>query len=167
MTAVRRALSRSGVEEGDVETTNFSIDVAGESVGGVWKQVGFRVSNSIKIVIRDMDAAGGQVVDAAIVAGGDAVRVDGIRFEIDHPEQYAAALRTAAAEDARDRANQIAGAVGEQLGGLISATDRSGGARAPRMMMMRAEMADAQPTTPISAGDLEIRAEVDAVFAIR
>lgn len=165
MAAVRRGLTHRGFDDDDVATTGFSIQPVREDVDGVWKQVGFRVSNTIKVTIRDMDAVG-RVVDDATEAGGDAVRVDAIRFAIAHPEQYSVALRVAAAKDARDRAGQIAGAMGEVLGGMISATESGGGARAPSMMMRVEVAAELALATPISAGDLEMRAEVDAVFAV-
>jgi uncharacterized protein YggE len=106
-----------------------------------------------------MDAVG-SVIDEVTRAGGDIVRIDGIRFAIDRPEQYARELRATAAKDALNRATQIASAMNETLGRLASATE--GGRSAPSMMMM-----EARSVTPISAGDMELRAEVDAVFMIQ
>ena len=163
MVAVREALSLRSIKDDDVVTTDYSIQTVREDVGGVWKQVGFRVNNSIRVTTSFLNKIG-KIMDAA-VAVGDNIRVDGIHFTLEDPEKYAATLRAAAAKDARERATQIAEAMNERLGGLISATEVSGGrSRAPRMMMAMAS--DAPTTTPISSGDIELRAEVQAMFSI-
>ena len=162
MDAMRRALSRNDVTDSDVATTDYSISVVREEAGGVWKRVGYRVSNFIQVTVRDIDAVG-DIIDA--VATGDNTRVHGIRFAIEHPEEYADTLRAEAGKDAHNRAGQIAESMGERLGGLISATEVSGGGRRRASRTMMSVEMDA-PSTPVSAGDMEVRAEVQAMFAI-
>ncbi|MGH2708223.1 MAG: SIMPL domain-containing protein, partial [Actinomycetota bacterium] len=75
------ALRERGVEERDLQTTGLSIDPVFELLGpndpGPPKIVAFRTRNSLRAKLRDL-AGTGSIIDAAIQAGGDASRLEGV-----------------------------------------------------------------------------------------
>ena len=135
--------------------------------------IGYRVSNRVRIEIdvtsqdEDTDILSA-VIDAAATAGGDNVRIDSIYFTADQTAESLDEARKLAVQDALHRANLYAESFGVEVGILISATETLtstpvyGDAAAVRL---ESEFFDG-PSTPISAGDVEIRASINAKFAI-
>ena len=152
---------------------------------------GYRVSNRVRIEIdvteasddaTDADANGDEsddmededtdilsaVIDAAATAGGDNVRIDSISFRADQTTESIDEARKLAVEDALHRANLYAEAFGVEVGTLLSASESV--ASRPvfdnfALAKVVVESADG-PSTPVSAGDVEVRASVTAKFAI-
>ena len=110
-TKLQEALAQNGVEEQDIRTQYLNISpqytYPSDRGDGTPKIVGYVVSNQLQITIRNLDKTS-DILDAAIEAGGDAVRVHGIDFTVDQPEQYLAQARADAVEDARTRAEELA-----------------------------------------------------------
>ena len=52
--------------------------------------VGYRVNNNVVVKVRDLNAAG-DIIDEAVQAGGDATRVDGLRFTAEDTSEARAA----------------------------------------------------------------------------
>ncbi len=137
--------------------------------------IGYRVSNRVRIEIDvantsqdgDTDILSA-VIDAAATAGGDNVRIDSIYFTADQTAESLDEARKLAVQDALHRANLYAESFGVEVGVLISATETLtstpvyGDAAAVRL---ESEFFDG-PSTPISAGDVEVRASINAKFAI-
>ena len=152
---------------------------------------GYRVSNRVRIEINvdddsdADDASNGDgddsdtsededvdilsaVIDAAATAGGDNVRIDSISFRADQTTETVDEARKLAAQDALHRAELYAEAFGVEVGVLLSASEVV--ASTPvfdNLQFARAESAAFDgPSTPISAGDVEVRASITAKFAI-
>ena len=177
MDGIRSALSAAGVDDADVETRFFNIQPEYQfqeiSEGGIRrserKLVGYRVTNSLTVTLRDLDGVGG-VIDDVVTGGGDAVRLDNIRFTIEDGTALEEEARTLALRDAVAKADLYAAETGVERGKLVAITETSG-TQFP--MMARAESlqafdgaAFAPVPTQISAGDLDVRVSVQAVFAI-
>ncbi len=166
MQRMRDAVTASGVEERDITTRSFNIypqyDYSSEE--GPPEIIGYTVNNWIEVKVRDIDRLS-DILDDAVTAGGDAIRVGGISFRVDEPEQYADEARKLAVEDARERAQQLADLAGVTLGSAISISESSGGFA--RQGVLRAEAAFAADTsTPISPGESQVSVTVHIVFAI-
>lgn len=168
MTAIRESLASAGVEDRDVRTTEFSIypqfDYRGE---GSPRLTGFTVSNRVEVRIRAIDRTA-TILDGAIAAAGDAVRVDGIRFEVDDPAPLIEEARRLAMDDARAKAEQLAGLAGLGLGDARTVVETSADAPQPRAVSESAAFAAAADaaSTPIAPGEGEIAVGVLVTYAI-
>ena len=166
MQRVRDAVTAGGVEERDITTRSFNIypqyDYSRDD--GPPEIIGYTVNNWIEVKVRDIDRLS-EVLDVAVTAGGDAIRVGGISFRVDDPEQYTDEARKLAVEDARARAQQLADLAGVTLGAARSISESSGGFA--RQGVVRAEAAfAADASTPISPGESAVTVNVHIVFAI-
>ena len=168
MTAIRESLAAAGVEDRDVRTTQFSIypefDYRGE---GSPRLTGFTVSNRVEVRIRAIDRTA-PILDGAIAAAGDAVRVGGIRFEVGDPAPLIEEARRLAMDDARAKAEQLAGFAGVGLGRARAVVEISADAPQPHALAESAAFAaaDAAASTPISPGEGEVAVGVLVTYAI-
>ena len=166
MQRVRDAVAASGVEDRDVSTRSFNIypqyDYSGEE--GPPEIIGYTVNNWIEVKVRDIDSLS-DILDDAVTAGGDAIRVGGISFRVDEPEQYSEEARMLAVEDARARAQQLADLAGVTLGDALSISESSGGFARQTFAVAEAAFA-ADASTPSSPGESQVSVTVHIVFAI-
>ena len=110
------------------------------------------------------------VIDAAATAGGDHVRIDSISFRADQTSESVDEARKLAVTDALHRANLYAEAFGVEVGTLLSASESVASRPvfddfALAKVVVESAASDG-PSTPVSAGDVEIRASITAKFAI-
>jgi len=163
MDAIMAALADNGVEEKDVKTRYFNIypqynykeDSAPEITG-------FVVSNQVTVTVRNIDSAS-EVLDAAIDAGGDAVRVNGISFTVEDPQEFLDEARADAIADARSRAETLADAAGVDLGSVRSISESTSFVNDERFAPVAA---DSGGGTSISPGEQELSVNVSVVFEV-
>ena len=165
--AIDQAAKDKGLADDDMQTISFGIqpEYRYTEAGPVHRNVlvGYTVSHAKSIKLRDLSAVG-EIIDHVAEAGGDAVRMRGIDFDIENPEPHMAALRERAVAEARAKAVHFASLTGVAVGELLYITETSGrDAPWPRPAAMLEARAAA---TPISAGELELELSVKAVFAI-
>ncbi len=169
MDAVMVALKNSGIAEKDIQTTGYNI----------WQQTrwdnekqeeivtGYQVSNTVQVKVRKVDSAGA-VLDAAVAAGGDFIRVQGIYFEVDDPSAYLDEARSKAVAEAKKKAEQLASLAGVNLGKPTYITESYYNPviyRDAKMEMAAGSVPAAAPT-PITPGETTITATVQIVYAI-
>lgn len=167
ISAVIATLADAGIEEKDLQTTNYNMWVE-QSYGenGPTGISGYRVSNQVNVLVRDIDKLG-EVLAAVTDAGAN--NIFGINFSVEDPSALMDAARTDAMADARSKAEQIAEMAGVTLGDVISVSEGGaggGGAPMPMMDMMRAESAMDGGNVSVSAGQLAYNTSVSVVFAI-
>ena len=126
MDRVRETLDDNDIEEADVRTQFFNIYPQFSFEDERPEIIAFTVSNQIAVKVRDIDNVS-NVLDDAIEAGGDAIRVNGVSFSVDEPEQFLEEAREMAMEDARQRAEHLATLGGVELGKPVSISESSGG----------------------------------------
>ncbi len=169
MDSVMNALAANGVAKKDIQTQYYSIQRVTRYDQPTQKEVflGYRVSNLVSAKIRAIDKVG-TIIDAVTVAGGDLTRIDSISFSIEDPTQSLQAARQKAMADARAKADQLASLAGIQLGKPTYISDNSQGViTPPRPVAMAAGVASAPvPTTPISAGEMQVTVDVQVVYSI-
>jgi uncharacterized protein YggE len=167
MDAVRGSLTQSGVEERDIQTTFFNIqpqyDFNRAPDAGAPTIVGFIVTNQVTAKVRQVDTLS-ETLDAAVTAGGDAVRVNGVSFEVGDPEEYENEARDLAVADARARADQLAQLAGVQVGDVRSISETFG--TPPPMPVERLAQAGADSTS-ISPGETEVTLTVNVVYEVQ
>jgi uncharacterized protein YggE len=163
--AVIEAVRAAGVAEKDLRTTRY--DVALErrfEPNAPPVTVGYRVTHELRIAVRGgSPARAGEVVDAALRAGANAVH--SISFEKEDPGPERARALEAAVAAARAKAEAIARAAGRTLGEVRGVSEAGGGG--PVVPLARAETFVKQAGAPVQAGELEIVAQVEVEFTLR
>ena len=175
MDAVMASLRQNGVAERDIQTRNFNIwpEYSSEMVTTAGGQTferravsGYRVSNELTVKARELDKVG-EIINGAIIAGGDSIRFQDLRFTVEDTTALMPDLREKAITDAREKANHTATVAGVNLGKMFYIAEI--GTDAPfaesfadtRVYAMAASAAPA-----ISQGEIEISLTVRAAFAI-
>ena len=166
MAAVVAAVKRNNVADRDIQTTSFNIWADYQYQGNTRTFMGYRVSNTAIVKVRDLDAVG-TIIDDAVVAGGDAARINGIDFSIEDRGAYTAQLREAAVKAALENAQHFASLTGVALGKLVYVSEVGNGAPVVTGIAESAALvARAAPPTTVSGGSLDLTLTVQAGFAI-
>lgn len=162
MSAVIDAIKAAGIPDNDIGTARYAIHpvYASKGRGETQQIVGYRVSNLVRVKIRDM-ARAGEVLDQMTAAG--ATNVGGIEFSPSDPAALKDKARAAAFADAKRRAELYAKAAGAQLGRAIAIAEQE--ARPPQPMGLRTAAA-AQTATPIMAGEDALTVVVTVSFEL-
>jgi uncharacterized protein len=152
-------LKAAGVGEGDLQTSNLSLNpnwsnyesVSGSAISG------YTASNLLNVRVRDLDALG-SILDAAVSDGANTM--NGITFGLVDPTPVLNDARTLAVADARARATVLATAAGVQLGPIETITE--GGAFTGPAPMFR----EVSAAVPIENGEVGMTASVTVTFEI-
>jgi uncharacterized protein YggE len=166
MDAVMTALEDNGVDEDDIQTQYFSIDqdTRWDSDDDEYIIIGYEVTNTVEVKIRDIDNVG-TIIDAVAEAGGDLTRINYITFSVDDPSEYYEEVRAEAMADAKAKAEQLASLAGIELGAPTYIYE--GSVYSPvdyRGLDVMAPVAI--ESTSISPGELEVTLSVQVAYAI-
>jgi len=161
--AVQDALLAKGVAAKDLQTSNLSIQPSYTPKG---QPSGYVVSEGITAAVRDL-AKAGATLSAAVSAGGDAVRVDGVAMSLEDTSGLVGDARKGAVDDARAKAEQYAQAAGRSLGAVQSISEI---VTQPVTQYydsrFAAATAQASSPVPLQAGSQELTVQVTVVFAL-
>ncbi len=158
--AVLAALGSGGIDAKDISTTQVSLQ---PQYGENSTITGYRASNSIQVKIRKLDSAS-QVLASIVSAGGDATRLNSVRYSIEDDSKLVSDARARAFNDAKDRAQQYAQLSGLSLGKIISISEAPAGSPpAPPVPMPRGAMATEVPLQP---GEQTVGFSVTAVWEL-
>jgi uncharacterized protein len=160
MSLMREAVLSGGVDAGALTTTNVSLN----PVHDPWPTVvAYEASLGLSVRLLDLSRVGSLLV-AAIDAGGDGARVDGISFSHHDAAALEREARGAAFEDARAKAQQYAGLAGQALGEVRHVVEAGAAGVAPRPGAMMAAARDAG--VPIDAGEGTVEASVSVTWTL-
>jgi uncharacterized protein YggE len=165
MTGVLDKLKTLGLSGDAVRTSGYDLQPEYDYANGRQTLRDYVARNMVEVRIDDITRAG-DVLDAAV--GSGATSVSGIRFDLkDRATAEREALRLAV-EDARARANAAASGAGVRVERVIRIEEQRVTIPEPRPMPMVRTMAmQADAATPITPGELEIRAAVTMTAAVR
>ena len=158
--AINAALNEMGIDEKDIQTNHYSIQYGRESIheGPIGEsQGGYRVSDMLRVTVRDVETAG-DVVDAAVEAGAN--QMYGVNFTVSDESSWQGQAREKAFADAEDRAAELAGLAGVELGAVQSVSEVIGAW--PASMMPQSITGGG-----FAAGDIELSTRVQVTFAIQ
>jgi uncharacterized protein YggE len=161
-TRLHESLASSGIAKTDIKTTDLSIQPQYEyppDRGPI--AVGYTVSNTVSVKIKDLKKVS-QTVDDAVMAGGDAVRVNGLSFEVIEADALRDQARAKAVKEARAKAEQLAELSGVELGAAISVEEVS---FSMPMVPGRFESADMK-NMPIEPGTASVSVDVRVRWSI-
>jgi uncharacterized protein len=117
MARIMKALSDSGIEKKDIQTGYFSINQRSRWNDEKQTEVitGYQVTNMVTVKIRDTGKVG-TIIDSAVQAGGDLIRINGINFTVEEPSKYYTEVREKAMTAAKNKAEELAKLAGLKLG---------------------------------------------------
>ena len=170
MAQVQNAVIGAGGSQDAISTENYTIYQEYEYVKERRVAGDYRVSNEIKIFLKNKDLAS-TIIDAAIAAGANAL--SSLTFTVSSPELAIKQARTAAVQNAQESANLIAGTAGAQLGKVlkIEEIDRqnAGNLRVTSNADMMSAMRESGrgSATPVQSGKVTFTVTVDATFALK
>ncbi|GAA4609204.1 uncharacterized protein YggE [Actinoplanes octamycinicus] len=120
-TRVRDALLRAGVVKADLQTADVSVNAQRNNAN---KITGYTVNQGLTAKLRNLPKAGATLT-AAIAAGGDAARLNGVSFAIEDDAALLAEARKRAFADARAKAALYAREAGRPLGRVLKITEET------------------------------------------
>jgi uncharacterized protein len=165
MNGVIDVIRKAGIDEKDIQTAMLSLQPVYDynKNSNPPPLIGFQVTNTVHIVVRDL-AKVGTLVDDAIAAG--ATSVDGVSFRVENPTEAEAQARKAAVEDARAKANALAAAAGVTIVGVSAVSEQSAPMPYPMAYERQAAAAADGGSTPIQPGQAEVAVTVLVVFRL-
>ncbi len=163
MAAVQRALRGKGVAAADLQTTNVSVQQAYTSNG---RPDGYSVVESLNVTVHDVAKASDDIA-AAVAAGRNLVRIDGVSLDLEDTSPLVSKARDAAFAQAKAKAEQYAQSAGRSLGQVVSIQEVT----AP--VEPRPYLAGGYPAAftdslkaPIQAGSQDVAVQVTVTFAL-
>lgn len=167
---IMQAFLDAGIAQEDIATSNYSVRVINEydRDGNLVGVQGYEVFSGLTVTIRDI-AIVGTILDAAVGAGAN--EISSISFYVDDTDAAASQARTAAIENARAKAEEMAEAAGVLIVGVYSIEEVTAPEPTPvQYDIAAAESASASDedirAVPVSPGQTSITVEVQIVFEI-
>ncbi len=177
--SVIRAVRGLGVDAKDIATDYFLVYPVYVDYDALTIR-GYRIDNTVSITLRDIRLAE-QVLVAAIKAGAN--EVQGIEFYTSELRKFRDQARQMAVQAASEKAQALAGAAGAEAGCVLSISEntwsqyygswRGGRATALWAQNVIQNASSSQPAgelsddSPISLGQIAVRAEVNASFTLK
>ena len=163
MTKLFSSLEERGVARKDVQTSNFSVmpqykrGSHGEQMSEI---VGYRVSNSVGIKVRKLEALG-QVLDEIVQKGAN--QIHGVSFSVAEPTHLLDEARRKAVADARRKAELYAKEAGVEVGQVLLIQEQTPHTPGPMVVGLARSQAAG---VPIAEGELDFGATITVTYAI-
>jgi len=164
--AITDAVKALGVEDADIQTTNFNVwpeDVFDQNSGQTTGEKRYHVDSTVQINVRQIDSVS-KILEAAIENGAN--NIYGLSFGMQDTSSLAEEARTAALADARNRAEQMASGLGVTLGAIHSVADTSGGSVYPVFQGAGYGIGGGGGSPPISEGQMTVSVNVTVSYQI-
>lgn len=159
--AIVAAALRAGVARNDIASTSLTVtpEMTWEEGRGQ-RLVGYAAGRGLTVRARDI-AHTGDLLDAVVTAGGDAVRINGLALGIaDESSAHASALE-AAFLDAKASAERLAELAGRGLGAVVRIeVGPAGGMLGQPVPLRRVAFAAAEASAPLEVGETEVSASL-------
>ena len=163
MTAVQERLEQMGIKPPAVRTLGYDLQPEFDYANGRQTLRGYVARNSIEVTIDALDRVG-DVIDASGSSGATAIQ--SVRFDLKSREASEREALKLAVTDARLRAEAAAAGAGQRIEQIWRIEESRAMIQPPQPMRMREE-ALAVASTPIVAGDVEVRVRVTLSAVIR
>lgn len=168
MASIIEAMSAAGIEERDLQTSNFSIQPqyarrTSSNNNQPPKIVGYSVHNSITVRVRDLNKLG-DVMDISVTLGAN--QGGNLSFTNANPDEAISQARSQAMRNAIKKAETLAEAADVSLGAILEISEQNRNVRPAPIAMARAESMASDTSVPIASGENSYRVTVNASFAI-
>ena len=164
MTAVQQRLTGLGIAAEAIRTVVLDLQMEYDYANGRQTPKGYVARNTIEVRVDDL-AKLGDVLDASVGSGATAIH--GLRFDLKRRAVLEREALQRASADALSRAEAAAVGVKRVIDRVVK-VEESGNARPIYQQQPMAVRAMEQSTvTPVSAGEIEIRAQVTLTATIK
>lgn len=171
-TRVIAALEKAGVTEEDIETSSFRLypKQKWDEDEETYEIVGYEVIHILKVETLNVKEVG-DVVDKAVEAGADGV--DSVSFSLtkERYKDVTAQALEAASLDAQNKSKAISERLDVRVGKISRISESNLFYETyeyyPRDAEIEYAVAAPEPATPISPGEVEVRANIELVYEIR
>lgn len=160
MTAVVDGLKTLGFGVTEMQTTGLALNPVYDYSGSVAKLTGYQAVNGINLRVKDV-ARLGEILDIAVTAGANVI--NSLTFDVADKVQATSDARVAAMQEAKAKADLMAGALGASVGRPISISESYTSNPGP---MPTQTMNAAAVAVPIAAGQVGLEATVSVVFEL-
>lgn len=164
--AITEAVKGFGAAPEDIRTSYFNVSpqLQYDQTGMPTGQTIYWVNNTLLVTLRQLDQLGA-LLQAVVDAGANTI--NGISFDLGDKSQAEEQARQAAMEDATQRAERMASAIGASLGEVLSVTSAS-----PIYGVMSYAQAEsagmgATSAVPIAPGSLDVQVSVTVTYALK
>jgi len=128
--------------------------------------VGYQVTNTLTVKVRNIDSMG-TIIDGATEAAGNLIRINRVSFTIEDTKPLQDEAREEAIADLLRKADAMATLAGVELGKLVYLTESGGVFPQSFARMESAAFGFAgDQSTSLQAGELDVNVSVQGVFAI-
>lgn len=166
-TQLHQALKIAGILEKDITTRDYSCyPLYNPSRGRTNEITGYNVSNTVCVLIRDVKTIG-KIIDVGLKNGAN--RVNSLEFALDDRNAVRQKALTKAVQDAQNKAETIAAALGKKILGIEKVTEQGTYSNAQARNYMQAKMtADetAGATTPIEVDTVKVSATISIEYSL-
>lgn len=164
MTKVIAAIRAAGISERDVQTSGINLNPQYRYVESQPPAItGYQASNTVNVTVRDLSRLG-KILDSLVATGAN--QINGPTFDVDHKESAFDEARRGALDNARQRADMYAKALGLRVRRIVSIDETGGRSMPPPIRMMAMAKADRAESTPVSPGENVLDANIDVVFEL-
>lgn len=171
MAKVLDGMKKAGIADRDLQTSGFNIEpryVYPENKDGKQppeapKIVGYAVSNSLSVRVRDLKKVG-EILDQSVSLGVN--QGGNLTFTNDKPEAILEEARKKAVANAISKAKTLSGAAGVELGKVVEISEQSYNPR-PMPMAQGKMMAMAADSVPVAAGENTYNVTVNVTFELK
>src|ERR1051326_3681707 len=156
------AIAKVGVPSKDIQTARLVLSPVYNTRGSDQRIVSYNATNTISVRLDNL-AIVGNVIDAGLKAGAN--QLDAVQFRLRNELPSREKALKEAVQEARGKAEAMADALRVNLGELIEASE-GGVSVVPRAQSFALSAAAAAAPTPVSPGEIEIRANVTIRYHI-
>lgn len=128
MNNIIKGMKDFGIKDEDLKTSNYSINPKYNYRDGKSYIIGYEVTQSLEVKIRDLDKTS-TILQKASELGSN--QVGSLVFTFDDPEKVRAEARTKAIDNAKQKAQELANSLGVSLGKITSFSEGSSGYPSP------------------------------------
>lgn len=167
MTAVIAEMKKLGIEDKDIQTSNFSV-YAQQNYDDQGKPTDYTyiADNIVSITVRDLSKVG-DALGRAVAAGANSI--NGVSFTVSDRTALESEARDKAMVDAKSRAEQLAKAAGVTLDQPLTITEAFASPIPYSLNVRAADFAGApaQAPVPVSSGQIEVDLQVSVTYIIK
>ncbi len=164
MTAVQQKIAALGIPKDAIRTTAIDLQPEFDYANGRQTPRGYVARNTVEVRVDDF-AKLSDVVDAVVASG--ATSIHGLHFDVKEREKLEAAALQAAVKDGMAKAQAIAAGAQRAVDRILKIEEQFTGGGGPMPMMRAVAGGVADASTPVAAGEIEIRAQVRVSVAIK
>ena len=164
MAAVMQKIAAFGISKDAIKTTAIDLQMEFDYANGKQTPRGYVARNTVEVRVDDL-AKLGDVLDAVVSSG--ATMIHGLRFDVKQRQQVEATALQSAVKNAIAKTQAIALGASRAIDRVLKIEELSGGGEPVPVMRQYAMARSADASTPVAAGEMEIRAQVRLTVAIK